>query len=54
MFGDLAVDEIRLQCFQGGERTGLIHTHEAAVSDDVGGKDSGQAAFHMGTHTISS
>ena len=32
----------------------LIRTHEAAVSNDVGGKNSGQAAFHMGTHTISS
>jgi hypothetical protein len=47
MPGDLAVDEIRLKCLQCGERARLIRTHEAAVSDHVSGKDSGQAAFHM-------
>ena len=50
MLADFGIKEIGLQRVQCGECTGLIRTHEAAVSNNVGGKNSGQAAFHMGTH----
>jgi hypothetical protein len=46
MLADFGIKEIGLQRVQRGECTGLIRTHEAAVSDHVGSKNSGQAAFH--------
>ena len=47
MLADLGINEIvpqRLQCRKG---PGLVGTHEPAVSNNVGGKDGGEAAFHV-------
>jgi hypothetical protein len=47
MLGDFGTDKLRSNRFQSGECSCLVHTHEAAVSDDVGSKDGGQTAFNM-------
>src|SRR5437879_13581378 len=47
MLGDLPIDEIRLNRLQCGERARFVRTHEAAVANDVSGKNSSQAALHV-------
>ena len=47
MLGDLTVDQIRSNGFNGRERSSLIKAHQAAVADDIGGKNSGKASFHL-------
>jgi len=42
----LGINEITPQRFQGGDRAGLVRAHQSAVTDDVSGKNSGEAAFH--------
>jgi hypothetical protein len=52
MLGDFAVDHIRLHAFQRRERTGFIDAHQPAVADNVGGKNSSQAALHINPVTL--
>ena len=46
MFRDLRVDQLVAMDFQRSERTGLVGAHEAAVADDIGGKDGRHPALH--------
>ena len=46
--GDFGVDEVRPQCFKRSQRGRFVRAHQTAVSDHIGGKNSGQAAFHVG------
>ena len=52
MLGDLPIDEIRLNRLQCGERARFVRTHEAAVANDVGGKNSSEAALHINPVTL--
>ena len=42
----LGINEITPQRFQGGDRAGFVRAHQSAVTDDVSGKNSREAAFH--------
>src|SRR4029077_20855 len=47
MFCDLAVDELSPNALKRSERAGLVRAHQPAVSDDVGGENSSETAFHV-------
>ena len=46
MLTDFGINEVTPQRFEGGDRAGLVRAHQSAVTDDVSGKNSGEAAFH--------
>ena len=46
MLGDLRVDQLAAVRLEGRERGALVGPHQAAVADDVGSQDRGQATFH--------
>jgi hypothetical protein len=46
MLGDFAVDQFLAMGVQRGERASFIPAHETAVTDHIGGQNSGQTAFH--------
>src|SRR5207253_5568583 len=48
MLADFGINEIGPQRVQCRERARFVRTHEATVANDVGGKNSSQAALHVG------
>jgi len=44
--GNLVINDFRLHRLQRQHRAGFVGTHHPAVTDDVSGKDGGQASFH--------
>ena len=48
MLADFGINEIGPQRVECCERARFVRSHEPAVTDDVGGKNSSQAALHVG------
>ena len=47
MLSYLPVDEIGSHVFECCESAGLVHAHQPAISNHVGGEDSSEATFHF-------
>jgi len=52
MLADFGINEIGPQRVQCRERAGFVRTHEAAVANHVGGKNSSEAALHINPVTL--
>ena len=52
MLGDFGVDQIFSAALERGERAGFVRAHQPAVTDDIGGKNSGQPAFHLSLRNL--
>src|SRR5205814_9721507 len=52
MLADFGINKIGPQRVQCRERAGFVRTHEAAVANHVGGKNSSEAALHINPVTL--